>query len=72
MSGIRIIAILVAIAIAFTLEYWLGTPWYVAFPLGVMGYLLTRYVGWVITERRRLERETDKLLEKVKRGEPLD
>ena len=40
--------------------------------LGRYGYLVTRYVGWAINERRRLHREMDRLAAKVSRGEPLD
>jgi hypothetical protein len=35
MMGIRIVAILVGIVIAFTLGYWLGVRWYVSIPSAV-------------------------------------
>jgi hypothetical protein len=52
MNGVRIVAILVGIAILFLLEFVLGAPSYVAVPLGILGYLLARYAGSAITERR--------------------
>jgi hypothetical protein len=39
----RAIAILVGIGILFGLEYGLGTQWYVALPLALIGYLGLRY-----------------------------
>ena len=67
MTGTRIVAILVGIAIAFTLGYWLNVHWYVSIPSAVIGYLVARYIGWAINERRRLNRERDQLLKKVMR-----
>jgi hypothetical protein len=52
MNGIRIVAIVVGAGIVFPLQHWLGAPWYVAVPLGIVGYLLARYAGWALTERR--------------------
>jgi hypothetical protein len=72
MNGIRIVAIVIAIAISFSLNVWFSAPWYVSLPSGFIGYLVTRYVGWAINERRRLHREMDRLAAKVSRGEPLD
>ena len=68
MTGIRIVAILVGIAIAFTLGYWLNVRRYVSIPSAVIGYLVARYIGWAFNERRRLNRERDQLLKKVMRG----
>jgi hypothetical protein len=53
MNAIRIVAILVGIAIVFSLEFVIGEPSYVAVPLGILGYLLARYAGSAINERRR-------------------
>jgi hypothetical protein len=64
MTGTRIVAILAGIAITFTLEYWLSADWYISIPLGIIGYLVTRYIGWAINERRRLSRERDQLVKK--------
>jgi hypothetical protein len=54
-TGIRIIAVLAAIAVMAILEYGLATPWYIALPVGILTYLLARYVGWAIGERRRIQ-----------------
>jgi hypothetical protein len=51
-SGIRIIAIAIGALIAAELQYGLGMQWYVSVPLGVLGYLAARSIGWAITERR--------------------
>ena len=67
MTGIRIIAVLAAIAVMAILEYGLATPWYIALPVGILTYLLAHYVGWAIGERRRFKRELDETVEKVKR-----
>ena len=67
MTSIRIVAILVGIAIGFTLGYWLNVRWYVSIPSAVTGYLVARYIGWAINERLRLNRERDQLLKKVMR-----
>jgi len=67
MTSIRIVAILVGIAIAFTLGYWLNVRWYVSIPSAVIGYLVARYIGWAINERLRRNRERDQLLKKVMR-----
>jgi len=67
MTGTRIVAILVGIGIIFALEYWLSADWYVSIPLGIIGYLVARYIGWAINERRRLKRERDQLVKKVMR-----
>ena len=56
MMGIRIVAILVGIVIAFTLGYWLDVRWYVSIPSAVIGYLVARYIGWAINESRRFIR----------------
>ena len=68
MTGTRIVAILVGIAIAFALGYWLDVRWYVSIPLAVIGYLVTRYIGWAVNERRRLNQARDQLVKKVMRG----
>ena len=69
---IRIIAIIFGVLIGFVLEYGLGAQWYVSLPLGVVGYLVTRYVGWGMRERRRIRDEIDQTVQKYRRGEPLD
>jgi hypothetical protein len=53
MDRTRFIAILVGAAICFPLEFGWGQPWYIAVPLGLAGYLLTRIAGYLLTERKR-------------------
>jgi hypothetical protein len=65
MTGIRIVAIIVGIAVTFSVAHWLDI--YIACALGILGYFATRYVGWAIYERRRLHRERDQLVKKVMR-----
>ena len=35
--------VIAAIAIIFSLEYWLRAEWYIAVPLGILGYLVVSY-----------------------------
>ena len=37
----------------FSARIRLGQPWYIAVPLGLAGYLLTRFAGYLITEKKR-------------------
>jgi hypothetical protein len=39
----RIAGVIAAIAIIFSLEYWLRVEWYIAVPLGMLSYLIVRY-----------------------------
>jgi hypothetical protein len=71
MTWIRIIAILAGIAVTATIQYGLAASSYIAFPLGILTYVLARYIGWAIGERRRFKREMDGLVEKARRGEPF-
>jgi hypothetical protein len=57
MTDVRIVAILVGVAIAFTLQNRLDAHWYVSVTSGVVGYLVARCIGWAIDKRRRLNRE---------------
>ena len=72
MRGLRIIAIIVAIAIAAVLEFGLHARWYMSLPLGIFSYLATRYVGVAIKERRRPRRKMAELIDNVRGGKPLD
>ena len=65
--GIRIIAVLAGIAVTAILQYGFATPWYIDLPVGILTYVLARYIGWAIGERRRFKREMDRTIEKVKR-----
>jgi hypothetical protein len=71
-TGIRIIAILAGIAVMATTQYGLAASSYIAFPLGILTYLLARYVGWAVWEHRRFKREMDGVIEKARRGEPFE
>jgi hypothetical protein len=70
MSGVRIIAVLVAIAVMAVAQYGLATAWYVALLLGVLVYLLARYVGGAIVERRRFKREWAEMIDSMKGPPP--
>jgi hypothetical protein len=50
----RIAGAIAAIAIMFSLEYWLRVEWYVAVPLGIFGYGCVRYIGYYVSERRSI------------------
>jgi hypothetical protein len=51
-NGVRIVAIAIGATIIAELQYGLGMSWYASVPLGIFGYLIARYIGWVVTERR--------------------
>jgi hypothetical protein len=57
--GNRIAGIAIAIAIIFSLEYWLRIEWYIAVPLGILGYLIARYAGYFAGERRYIKTAKD-------------
>jgi hypothetical protein len=57
--GSRIAALLVGIAIIFSLEYWLLFQWYIGVPLGILGYLLARYLKYFVRERRYIKSTMD-------------
>jgi hypothetical protein len=69
MTGGRIVAILVGIAIAFALEFWLDASWFISLPSGAIGYFATRYVSWTINERRRLKRKIERVAERARRND---
>ena len=53
MTNVRIVAILVGVAITFTLQNGLDRRWYVSVPMGFIGYFAARLIGWAINQRRR-------------------
>ena len=55
----RIAAIIVGLAITFSLERWAGFQWYLALPLGVLGYGCVLYIGYFLRERRNIKTMTD-------------
>jgi hypothetical protein len=64
MTDFRSVAILVGVAITFTLQNWLETRWYVSVPAGVFGYLAARCIGWAINKlgRRNRAKQRDPLV----------
>lgn len=42
---VRFAGFLAAVAIIFSLEYYLRVEWYVATPLGIFGYIIVRSAG---------------------------
>jgi hypothetical protein len=65
MASTRIIAILVGMGSLFLLETWLDVRWYISVPIGVIVYLVIRYGGWAIIERRRFNQEMDQVVKKA-------
>jgi hypothetical protein len=51
----RIAAILVGIALMFSLMTGWSVPWYFALPLAALGYGCIRYVGYFLRERRYMK-----------------
>ena len=72
MRGLRMVAIIVAVAVAAGLQFGLHARWYIALPLGIFGYLVTRHVGRAIKERRRPHRKMAELIDNARGGKPLD
>ena len=52
----RFAGVIVAVAIMFSLEYWWRIEWYIAVPLGILGYLVVRYAEYFVKERRSIRR----------------
>jgi hypothetical protein len=55
----RIGGVIAATAIMFSLEYWLRIEWYIAVPLGILSYLIVRYAGYFVRERRYIKNTMD-------------
>jgi hypothetical protein len=58
---VRIVAILVGFAITFIIQNGLDARWYVSVPVGVVGYVVARLIGWAIARTNvtaRRSRET--------------
>jgi hypothetical protein len=55
----RFARVIVAIAIIFSLEYWWRVEWYIAVPLGIIGYLALRYAEYFVANRRYLKNMID-------------
>jgi hypothetical protein len=53
---VRIVAILVGVAITFTIQNGLNARWYISVPGGIVGYVIARMIGWAINERMRRKR----------------
>jgi uncharacterized membrane protein YdjX (TVP38/TMEM64 family) len=41
----RLIAVVVAVAIVYTLQFVVGWPWYAAIASALVAYVLVRYIG---------------------------
>ena len=48
----RLIAVLVAMAIVYTLQFVVGWPWYAAVAVAIVVYLVVRYIGESMTKTR--------------------
>jgi hypothetical protein len=46
----RLIAVLVAMAIVYTLQFVVGWPWYASIAVAIVGYLVVRYIGETVTK----------------------
>jgi hypothetical protein len=66
--GNRIAAILVGIAVMFSLELWASARWYFALVLGAVAYGIVRYAGYFARERRYMKRTMEEAEEAVRRG----
>jgi 4-amino-4-deoxy-L-arabinose transferase-like glycosyltransferase len=67
--GIRIAAIIAGMTVTLLLEYWLGARWYISLPSGAFAYLIARYIGWAVAERRRFKLEMDQVAQNARRGD---
>lgn len=56
MTGDQIAALLVGLAIVFSLERWGGFDWLAALALGALGYWCVRYTSYVVRERHNIKR----------------
>ena len=62
MSGIRIAAIAVGLAIMFPLERWAGFQWYSALTLGALVCGCVRYIVYFVRERRYIKNMMDEAM----------
>jgi hypothetical protein len=53
---VRLLAILVGVAITFTIQNELDARWYVSVTAGIVGYVIARFIGWAINERMHRNR----------------
>ena len=53
MTAARMVAMLVGVAIVYTLQFVVGWPWYAAVPAAIVGYVAVRYGGEMISKDRR-------------------
>jgi MFS family permease len=76
MSASTIVAILVGMLIAFYLNYGLGWQWYAFLPMAMFGYIVTRFMTWLISEGQRVTKQfhddMHQIAERASLGEPLD
>jgi len=64
----QIAAILVGLAIMFSLERFGGFHWYLALVLGALGYWSVRYTGYFVRERRYIKRKMQEAREAARRA----
>jgi len=55
----RIAAIAIGAAIIFVLGHWFHIRWDIAWPLGAVGYLTVRYIGWTVGDRQKTKQNPD-------------
>ena len=68
MTGNQIAAILVGLAIMFSLEWWEEFGWLWTLVLGALAYCSVRYVGYLVTERRDVRRAKQAAREAARRA----
>jgi hypothetical protein len=68
--AIKAVAMLAGLGIASL--FALYGYWYTALPVGLVGYLVTRYAAWALARGRAENRETDQLVKEIERGERPD
>ena len=68
MTGNQIAAILVGLAIIFSLERFGGFHWYLALAFGVLGYWCVRYAYYFVTERHDIRRAKQAAREAARRA----
>jgi hypothetical protein len=65
---VRILAILVGVAITFTVQNELDARWYVSVPAGIVGYVIARFIGRAINEHASQPSEAERLIRQKGRG----
>jgi uncharacterized membrane protein len=69
------IAFIFAVGVAAWVKYGLDSSWYAAIGWAALVFFLTPFIitrVWGIYKLRYMERHATELIEKIRRGEPLD